>query len=62
MVLELQSLFRTELQISVVHSLEDSQTNAHREMDMLFKDVVEDGNKELINAIKKDIQEVQLQA
>lgn len=62
MISELQSLFRTELQDSAVRSLDDSQMSAHGEMDFqLFKGVVEDGNKELMTAIKRDIQELQLQ-
>jgi predicted nuclease with TOPRIM domain len=63
MISELQSLFRTELQDSAVRSLDDSQMNARGEMDIqLFKGVIEDGNKELMTAIRRDIQEAQLQA
>ena len=63
MISELQSLFRTELQASAARSLEDSQMNARGEIDIqLFKGVIEDGHKELITIIKRDIQEAQLQA
>jgi hypothetical protein len=63
MISELQSLFRTELRDSAVRSLNDSQMSTRGELDIqLLKGVVEDGNNELMDAIKKDIREMQLQA
>jgi len=61
MISELQSLFRTELHNSTMHSLEDSQGIRGALDVQLFKDVIEDGNKELVTAVK-DIHELQLHA
>ena len=60
MISEVQSLFRTQLRESTMRSLEDSQMDARGELDVqLFKDVVQNGNKELIKSIGDELQALQ---
>ncbi|GLB36623.1 hypothetical protein LshimejAT787_0309110 [Lyophyllum shimeji] len=62
MLSEIQSLFRTQLRDSAARSLEASQLDARGELDFqLFKDVVEESNKELLGTLKKDLHEIQQQ-
>jgi hypothetical protein len=62
MISEIQSLFRTQLRDSAVRSLEDSQMDARGELDFqLFRDIVEEGNKMLMETLKNDIQDLQQQ-
>ncbi|KAG5646905.1 hypothetical protein DXG03_001981 [Asterophora parasitica] len=62
MISEIQSLFRTQLQDSAARSLEASQLDARGELDFqLFKDVVEESNKELMDALRSDLHELQQQ-
>lgn len=50
------SLFRTQLQESATRSLEDTQMDARGEMDFqLIKDVVEEGQKELLTAVRHEL-------
>jgi hypothetical protein len=53
---EVISLFRAQLQDSAVRSLQDSQMDARGEFDFqMLKEVVEDGNKELLVSFQQEI-------
>ncbi|RDB29315.1 hypothetical protein Hypma_015013 [Hypsizygus marmoreus] len=62
MISEIQSLFRTQLRDSAARSLEDSQMDARGEMDFqLFRDIVEEGNRELMHTVQNNLNELQQQ-
>ncbi|KAG5638183.1 hypothetical protein H0H81_001385 [Sphagnurus paluster] len=62
MLSDIHSLFRTQLQDSAARSLEASQLDARGELDFqLFKDVVEESNKELMETLRHDLQALQQQ-
>ncbi|EKM83395.1 hypothetical protein AGABI1DRAFT_65945 [Agaricus bisporus var. burnettii JB137-S8] len=53
------SLFRAQLQESATRSLEDTQMDARGEMDFqLIKDVVERGQKELMNLVRSELKDM----
>ncbi|KAF8971587.1 hypothetical protein BDZ97DRAFT_1787214 [Flammula alnicola] len=59
MMADVISLFRTQLQESATRSLEDSQMDARGEMDFqMIKEVVEEGQKELLSAFQREIHRV----
>lgn len=62
MISEIKSLFKTQLRESAARSLENSHMDARGEIDyQLLKDVIEDGNKELLKTIGEDLRELQQQ-
>ncbi|KAF8060923.1 hypothetical protein FPV67DRAFT_1673756 [Lyophyllum atratum] len=62
MISEIQSLFRTQLRDSAARSLEATQLDARGELDFqLFRDVVEESNKEVLETLRNDLQELQQQ-
>ncbi|KAF5377169.1 hypothetical protein D9615_006437 [Tricholomella constricta] len=62
MISEILSLFRTQLRDSAARSLEASQLDARGEFDFqLFKDVVEESNKDLMENLRNDLNELQQQ-